>query len=129
MVDLEKIAFQKALKKNVKIALGTDAGGFDWKGLNEAEEFVYYANYGMTPMQAIRSGTVVPAELLGWSDKVGTIEKGKWADIVAVSGDPRTGFSAAHAIFIAKLLGVWLVTITLIRLVYGLTARRATNDI
>ena len=88
MVDLEKAAFQKALKKNVKIALGTDAGGFDWKQLNEAEEFVYYANYGMTPMQAIRSGTVVPAELMGWSDKVGTIEAGKWADIVAVSGDP-----------------------------------------
>jgi imidazolonepropionase-like amidohydrolase len=88
MVDLEKTAFQKALKKNVKIALGTDAGGFDWKQWNEAEEFVYYANYGMTPMQAIRAGTVVPAELLGWSDKVGTIEAGKWADIVAVSGDP-----------------------------------------
>jgi imidazolonepropionase-like amidohydrolase len=88
MVDLEKTAFQKGLKKNIKIALGTDAGGFDWKQLNEAEEFVYYANYGMTPMQAIRAGTVVPAELLGWSDKVGMIEAGKWADIVAVSGDP-----------------------------------------
>ncbi|HKV24893.1 MAG TPA: amidohydrolase family protein [Candidatus Acidoferrum sp.] len=88
MVDLEKAAFQKALKKNVKIALGTDAGGFDWKQLNEADEFVYYEKYGMTPMQAIRAGTVVPAELLGWSDKVGTIETGKWADIVAVSGDP-----------------------------------------
>jgi imidazolonepropionase-like amidohydrolase len=88
MVDLEKTAFQKGLKKNVRIALGTDAGGFDWKELNEAEEFVYYANYGMTPMQAIRAGTLVPAELLGWSDKAGAIEKGKWADIVAVSGDP-----------------------------------------
>src|SRR5690242_4276833 len=88
MVDLEKTAFQKALKKNVKIALGTDAGGFEWKELNEAEEFVYYANYGMTPMQAIRAGTVVPAELLGWIDRVGSIEAKKWADIVAVSGDP-----------------------------------------
>jgi imidazolonepropionase-like amidohydrolase len=88
MVDLEKVAFQKALKKNVKIALGTDAGGFDWKELNQAKEFEYYVNYGMTPMQAIRSGTVVPAELLGWSDKTGTIEAGKWADLVAVSGDP-----------------------------------------
>jgi imidazolonepropionase-like amidohydrolase len=88
MVDLEKAAFQKALKKNVKIALGTDAGGFDWKELNQAKEFAYYVNYGMTPMQAIRSGTVVPAELLGWSDKTGTIEAGKWADIVAVSSDP-----------------------------------------
>jgi imidazolonepropionase-like amidohydrolase len=88
MVDLEKAAFQKALKKNVKIALGTDAGGFDWKELNQAKEFGYYVNYGMTPLQAIRSGTVVPAELLGWSDKMGTIEAGKWADLVAVSGDP-----------------------------------------
>ncbi len=88
MVDLEKAAFQKALKKKVKIALGTDAGGFDWKELNQAKEFGYYVNYGMTPMQAIRSGTVVPAELLGWSDKMGTIEAGKWADLVAVSGDP-----------------------------------------
>ncbi len=88
MVDLEKTAFQKALKKNVKIALGTDAGGFDWKELNQAKEFGYYVNYGMTPMQAIRSGTVVAAELLGWSDKMGTIEAGKWADLVAVTGDP-----------------------------------------
>jgi imidazolonepropionase-like amidohydrolase len=88
MVDLEKVAFQKALKKNVKIALGTDAGGFDWKEVNQAKEFGYYVNYGMTPMQAIRSGTVVPAEMLGWSDKMGTVEVGKWADLVAVSGDP-----------------------------------------
>jgi imidazolonepropionase-like amidohydrolase len=88
MVDLEKAAFQKALKKNVKIALGTDAGGFDWKELHQAKEFAYYVNYGMTPMQAIRSGTVVPAELLGWSEKMGTIEAGKWADLVGVSGDP-----------------------------------------
>src|SRR6267154_1285695 len=88
MAGLEKTAFQKALKKNVKIALGTDAGGFDWKELNQAKEFGYYVNYGMTPLQAIRSGTVVPAELLGWSDKMGTIEAGKWADLVAVSGDP-----------------------------------------
>jgi imidazolonepropionase-like amidohydrolase len=88
MVDLEKVAFQKALKKNVKIALGTDAGGFDWKEMNQAKEFEYYVEYGMTPMQAIRSGTVVAAELLGWGDKMGTIEAGKWADLVAVSGDP-----------------------------------------
>ncbi len=88
MVDLEKAAFQKALKKGVKIALGTDAGGFDWKELNQAEEFVYYVKYGMTPMQAIRSGTTVPAQLLGWGDKSGAIEPGKWADIVGVSGDP-----------------------------------------
>src|ERR1700730_16745105 len=94
MVDLERAAFQKALKKNVKIALGTDAGGFDWKELNQSKEFEYYVNYGMTPMQAIRSGTVVAAELLGWSDKMGTVEAGKWADLVAVSGDPLKDITA-----------------------------------
>ncbi|HSY31233.1 MAG TPA: amidohydrolase family protein [Verrucomicrobiae bacterium] len=88
MVETEKKAFQLATKKGVKIVLGTDAGGFDWKGLNEALEFNYYVDYGMTPMQAIRTGTSGAAELLGWSDKMGSIEAGKWADIVAVSGDP-----------------------------------------
>ena len=88
MADLQRENFPKAIKKGVKIALGTDAGGFDWKVLNQAKEFEYYVQYGMTPLQAIRAGTSVPAELLGWGDKVGTIEAGKWADIVAVSGDP-----------------------------------------
>src|ERR1700676_4228618 len=88
MVELEKAAFQKALTRNVKIAFGTDAGGFDWKELNQAREFEYYVTYGMTPMQAIRSGTVVAADLLGWRDKMGTIEPGKWAALVAVTGDP-----------------------------------------
>ena len=88
MVDTEKLAFQKALKKNAKIAFGTDVGGFDWREINGAKEFGYYVNYGMTPMQAIRSGTSVAADLLGWSDKLGTVEAGKWADLVAVTGDP-----------------------------------------
>jgi imidazolonepropionase-like amidohydrolase len=88
MVETEKLAFQKALKKNAKIALGTDIGGFDWREINGAKEFGYYVEYGMTPMQAIHSGTSVAADLLGWSDKLGTVEAGKWADLVAVSGDP-----------------------------------------
>jgi len=88
MVETEKAAFQLALKKGVKIVLGTDAGGFDWKDINEAKEFEYYVSYGMTPQQAIRTATTTAAELLGWSDKMGTVEAGKWADLVAVSGDP-----------------------------------------
>jgi imidazolonepropionase-like amidohydrolase len=88
MVETEKLAFQKALKKNAKIAFGTDVGGFDWREVNGAKEFGYYVNYGMTPMQAIRSATSVAADLLGWGDKLGTVEAGKWADLVAVSGDP-----------------------------------------
>jgi imidazolonepropionase-like amidohydrolase len=88
MVETEKAAFQLALQKGVKIVLGTDAGGFDWKGLNQAKEFAYYVSYGMTPMQAIHSATTTAAEMLGWTDKIGTVEAGKWADLVAVSGDP-----------------------------------------
>jgi imidazolonepropionase-like amidohydrolase len=88
MADLQKQNFAKALKKGVKIALGTDAGGFDWRKVNQAKEFEYYVQYGMTPMQSIRTGTSVAAELLGWGDKAGTVETGKWADLVAVSGDP-----------------------------------------
>ncbi|MBV9885888.1 MAG: amidohydrolase family protein, partial [Acidobacteria bacterium] len=106
MVDLEKTAFQKALKKNVKIALGTDAGGFDWKEVNQAKEFEYYVDYGMTPMQALRTGTTVAAELLGWSDKVGTVEAGKWADLVAVSGDPLKDITEVERVKFVMKAGV-----------------------
>ncbi len=88
MDETEKSAFGRAVKKGVKIAFGTDAGGFDWTKLHQAREFQYYVDYGMTPMQAIQSATSVAAALLGWGDRLGTIEAGKIADIVAVSGDP-----------------------------------------
>jgi imidazolonepropionase-like amidohydrolase len=103
MVDTEKAAFQLALKKGVKIVLGTDAGGFDWRGLNQAMEFDYYVKYGMSPMQAIRTATTTAAELLGWSDKMGAIESGKWADIIAVSGDPLKDITELqHVKFVMK---------------------------
>jgi imidazolonepropionase-like amidohydrolase len=106
MVDLEKTAFQKALKKGVKIAMGTDAGGFDWKEINQAREFQYYTEYGMTPAQAIRTGTSVAAELLGWSDKLGTVEAGKWADLVAVSGDPLKDITELQRVKFVMKAGV-----------------------
>jgi len=103
MADLERDNLPKAWKKGVKIALGTDAGGFDWKGPNQAREFEYYVQYGMPPMQAIRTGSSVAAELLGWADKVGTVEPGKWADIVAVSGDPLKDITELqHVKFVMK---------------------------
>jgi imidazolonepropionase-like amidohydrolase len=103
MVDLEKVAFQKALKHHVKIALGTDAGGSDWRELNEARELQYYADYGMSPMEAIQTGTIRGAEVLGWGDKLGTIEPGKWADLVAVSGDPLKDIKELqHVKFVMK---------------------------
>src|SRR6266498_4143585 len=87
LVALERRAFGRALRKGVKIALGTDVGGFPWTELNQAKEFEYYVQYGMTPMQAIKSGTSVAAELLGQPD-LGAIASGAYADLVAVQGDP-----------------------------------------
>jgi imidazolonepropionase-like amidohydrolase len=87
MVDLEKQAFAKAVKKGVKISYGTDAGGYAWTE-SQAREFTYMVRYGMTPMQAIRSATSVAAALLDQQDSLGALEAGKLADIVAVAGDP-----------------------------------------
>ena len=79
-------SFSKAVKAGVKIAFGTDAGVFP-HGLN-AKQFAYMVKFGQTPMQAIQSATVQSADLLGWSRKIGSIEKGKFADIIAVVGNP-----------------------------------------
>ena len=105
MVDLERKAFGQGVKKGVKIVLGTDAGGFPWTdpNLNQAKEFRYYVDYGMTPMQAIRSATALGAEMLGWSDRLGTVEPGKLADLVAVAGDPLANIGELeHVRFVMK---------------------------
>ena len=88
LVALERRAFARAVKKGVKIALGTDVGGFPWTEINQAKEFEYYVQYGMTPMQAIQSGTSVAAALLGQEQNLGAVAPGLFADIVAVAGDP-----------------------------------------
>ena len=77
---------KRAFEAGVKVAFGTDAAVYP-HGLN-AHEFSVYVRLGMTPIQAIRTATLNAADLLGWSDKVGSIEPGKWADLVAVDGDP-----------------------------------------
>ena len=92
MVDLERIAFGKALKKGVMISYGTDAGGYAWTE-NQAQEFAYMVRYGMSPMAAIKSATSVAAALLGQSENFGTIEPGKLADIIAVKGNPIADIS------------------------------------
>jgi imidazolonepropionase-like amidohydrolase len=75
-----------AFKSGVKVALGTDAAVYP-HGLN-AHEFGKMVDMGLPPLTAIQAGTVNAADLLGWSDRVGTLEPGKFADIVAVEGDP-----------------------------------------
>jgi len=103
MIETQRTAFGKALRKGVKIAFGTDAGGFPWTEVNQAREFRYYVEYGMTPMQAIRTATTTAAELLGWSDRIGSIEVGKFADIVAVAGDPLADISELERVaFVMK---------------------------
>ncbi len=88
MAEHQRRAFARALKRGVKIVFGTDVGGFPWTELNEAKEFAYYVQYGMTPMQAIRSATSLAAELLGEQGRLGAIAPGMYADLVAVAGDP-----------------------------------------
>jgi imidazolonepropionase-like amidohydrolase len=103
MVEAEKMAFEKALKHKVKIAFGTDVGGSDWRAVGQAREFQYYVDYGMSPIEAIQTATSRAAEVLGWSDKLGTIESGKWADMVAVSGDPLKDISElGRVVFVMK---------------------------
>jgi imidazolonepropionase-like amidohydrolase len=102
MVDLERQAFGLAVKRGVKIAYGTDAGGYAWTE-NQAKEFSYMVRYGQTPMQAIQSATTVAAELLQAEKDLGAIEPGKYADIVAVSRDPLQEISELeHVRFVMK---------------------------
>jgi imidazolonepropionase-like amidohydrolase len=78
--------FRRALAAGVKVAYGTDAGVFP-HGTN-AKQFADLVRLGMTPLAAIRAATVGAAELLGWSDRVGAVDPGLYADLIAVAGDP-----------------------------------------
>jgi imidazolonepropionase-like amidohydrolase len=91
----------KAFRAGVKIAFGTDAAVYP-HGLN-AHEFAVYVQMGMTPLQAIQTATVNAADLLGWSDRIGTVEPGKFADMVAVDGDPTKDVTLLeHPVFVMK---------------------------
>jgi imidazolonepropionase-like amidohydrolase len=83
-----KINQRHAFQAGVKIAFGTDAAVFP-HGLN-AREFSEYVQLGMTPLQAIQTATLNAADLLGLKDEAGALDAGKWADIIAVDGDPTT---------------------------------------
>jgi imidazolonepropionase-like amidohydrolase len=84
---VEKQNAIRAIKAGVKVALGTDAAVYP-HGLNAHELDVYVNQFGMSPLAAIQTGTLNAADLMGWTDRVGAIEPGKWADIIAVDGDP-----------------------------------------
>jgi imidazolonepropionase-like amidohydrolase len=96
--------FRKAYKRGVKIAFGTDAGVFP-HGEN-GREFTYMVEAGMPPMEAIKSATVVNAAILGITDKVGTIEAGKLADIVASDENPLTNIKTLEKVSFVMKEGV-----------------------
>ena len=90
MVDVSAVAKQnikRAMQAGVKIALGTDAAVYP-HGLNAHELDVYVNQIGMSPLAALQSATVNAADLMGWTAKAGTLEPGKWADIIGVDKNP-----------------------------------------
>ena len=83
--EAQRQGFAKCVDAGVRIAFGTDSGVYP-HGMN-AKQFAYMVKFGMTPMQAVQSATIVAAELMGWRDRVGAIEPGRFADVIAVGGD------------------------------------------
>jgi imidazolonepropionase-like amidohydrolase len=92
-VAVHGVSFQKALRAGVKIAFGTDVGGFVWSD-PIAQEFAREVEFGMTPMQAIQSATSRAAELLGESSQLGVVTPGAYADLIAVADDPLRDVNA-----------------------------------
>jgi imidazolonepropionase-like amidohydrolase len=91
----------RAFHKGVKVAFGTDAAVYP-HGLN-AHEFAAMVKLGLSPLQAIQAGTLNAADLLGWPDRIGTLESGKFADLIAVDGDPLQDVTVLeHVRFVMK---------------------------
>jgi imidazolonepropionase-like amidohydrolase len=86
LAEVSEPNFRKALAGGVKIAFGSGVGPFPHG--TQTKEFEYMVKFGMSPVQAIRAATTEAALLMGWQDRVGSVEAGKFADLVAVAGDP-----------------------------------------
>lgn len=101
VVEGHRESFRRALRMDVKIASGSDAGSIPHK--DAARELVIMVEYGMPPLRAIRAATLVNAELLGWQDRIGAVEPGRWADLIAVEGDPLADITALRRVrFVMK---------------------------
>ena len=84
---VEKANAKRAIAAGIKVAMGTDAAVYP-HGLNAHELDVYVNQFGMTPLAALQTATLNAADLMSWTNHVGSLEPGKWADIIAVNGDP-----------------------------------------
>jgi len=98
---LQRENFRRAFEAGAKIAFGTDAGVYPHG--DNAKQFSKMVEWGMKPMDAIQAATIRAADLLGWSDKVGTLEAGHYADLVATNGDPLSDVKALESLtFVMK---------------------------
>jgi imidazolonepropionase-like amidohydrolase len=86
VAEVSERSFSRAVAQGVKVAFGSGVGPFPHG--SQAKEFEYMVKFGMTPVQAIRAATIDAATLMGWNDRIGSVEPGKFADLVAVEGDP-----------------------------------------
>jgi imidazolonepropionase-like amidohydrolase len=103
----EPALIKKAITAGVKMAYGTDIGGYDWN-VPETKDFEYMVQYGLTPLQAIQTATITAADLLSQQDKIGEIKTGAFADIIAVKGDPTKDIKLLeHVVWVMKDGKVW----------------------
>ena len=98
---IHEASFRRAVAAGVPIVFGTDVGPFPHG--TQAKEFAYLVRFGMSPVEAIRSATWSAAELMGWQDRVGAVEPGKFADLIAVEGDPAADITELERVkFVMK---------------------------
>lgn len=101
VADVSEPNFRRAVAAGVKIGFGTGVGPFP-HGI-QTKEFEYMVKFGMTPAQVIRAATMVDAQMMGWSADIGSIERGKFADFIAVCGDPLADISELERVkFVMK---------------------------
>ena len=101
VAEVSERSFRKAVAQGVKIAFGSGVGPFPHG--TQTKEFAYMVKFGMTPVHAIRAATTDAAQLMGWQDRVGSLEAGKFADVVAVEGDPTADITELERVkFVMK---------------------------
>lgn len=107
--DSQRAGFQKAVEAGVRIAFGTDACVYPHG--DNAVQFAYYANNGLTETQTIQSATRWAAEMMGWEDRIGSLAPGTFADMVAVRGNPVEDISLLENPAAVMKGGEWVVSL------------------